>query len=148
MTETRVEPHDVRGLARLLAEAEASFRGVEAEALAELDLRPWMLRVLDHLARVGPRSPSQVASDLAVAQPTVSGWIHELTTRGLLERVGVEGDGRRATLRLTGEGTQIRATAADRVRRRQLRLASALDPVAQAELVATLERVVAAARAQ
>ena len=82
MTEPRVEPHDVRGLARLLAAAEASFRDVEAEALAELDLRPWMLRVLDHLARVGPRSPSQVATDLEVAQPTVSGWIAGADAQG------------------------------------------------------------------
>jgi DNA-binding MarR family transcriptional regulator len=148
MSEAPVEPHDVRGLARLLADAEASFREVEAAALLDLGLRPWMLRVLEHLARVGPRSPSQLAGDLAVAQPTVSGWVQELSARGLLERSGVDGDGRRATLRLTDEGKELRATASDRVRRRQLRLASVLDPVAQAELVATLERIVASARGQ
>jgi DNA-binding MarR family transcriptional regulator len=148
MNDATIEPHDVRGLARLLADAEAAFRDVEAAALLDLGLRPWMLRVLEHLARVGPRAPSQVAADLGVAQPTVSGWVQELTARGLVERAGVDGDGRRATLRLTDEGRELRATASDRVRRRQLRLASVLDPVTQAELVATLERIVGSARGQ
>src|SRR5215210_8085977 len=104
MSELRVEPHDVRGLARLLSDADAAFRSVEADALANHDLRPWMLRLLDHLARVGPRSPSEVAGDLGVKQPTVSGWVGELTARGLIERVTGEQDARRASLRLTEEG--------------------------------------------
>ncbi len=148
MPEAHVEPHDARGLAQLLAEAEEAFRQVEEDALADLDLRPWMLRVLDLLEREGPQTPSDVARALRVSQPTVSGWILELSGRGLIERLRDEGDGRRATLRLTEQGTSARSTGADRVRRRQLRLASVIDPVAQAEVVAALQRVIAAARAQ
>ena len=104
MPEAHVEPHDARGLAQLLAEAEEAFRQVEEDALADLDLRPWMLRVLDLLEREGPQTPSDVARALRVSQPTVSGWILEMTGRGLIERLRDEGDGRRATLRLTEQG--------------------------------------------
>src|SRR6476619_1462145 len=148
MAERHVEPHDARGLAQLLAEAEEAFRQVEEDALADLDLRPWMLRVLDLLARDGPQAPTDVARVLRVSQPTVSGWIAEMTARDLIERLRVEGDGRRATIRLTEHGASARSTGNDRVRRRQLRLASVLDPVVQAEVVAALQRVIAAARAQ
>ena len=104
MPEAHVEPHDARGLAQLLAEAEEAFRQVEEDALADLDLRPWMLRVLDLLEREGPQTPSDVARALRVSQPTVSGWIAEMTGRGLIERLRDEGDGRRATIRLTEHG--------------------------------------------
>jgi len=136
-----VEPHDVRALARALTRAARRLEGVERVALADLGLTPATFRLLEHLARHGATSPSEAARALEVRQPTITGWLNALHAAGLLERVAVDDDGRRVSLRLTSAGRELHGHAGDLVRRRQSRVVAALDPVMQADLVASLERL-------
>lgn len=139
-----VEPHDARALARLLDRAARVFVAAEREALAPYGIGPAAFRLLDLVARSGPLAPGDAAARLAVRQPTVSGWIGELRDAGLLERVSDGGDGRRATLRMTTYGGTVHAGANVAIRRRQLRLADAIPPHLQADLMESLDALVRA----
>lgn len=143
-TPDRVEPHDVRGLARLVDRVGRRFRAAERDALAAFGLAPASFRLLDLLARLGPHAPGAVAAALGVRQPTVSGWIAELRGRGLVERTADPADGRRAALAVTEEGAVLHARAVAAVRRAQLRLVASLPPHLQADLVDALSRIAGA----
>ncbi len=143
----RMEPHDARALARTLDRASRVFMAAERAALEPYGIGPAAFRLLDLVARAGGLAPSVAASRLGVRQPTVSGWIAELARAGVLERVGDDADGRRASLRLTAYGGTVHAAASVAIRRRQLRLASAIAPHAQADLLESLDALVRAGEA-
>jgi DNA-binding MarR family transcriptional regulator len=144
---TAPEPHDVRALAGLLAAAARTLAAAEREELATLGLMPGPFRLLDQVADAGPLAPSDAASSLEIARPTVTAWVKYLQTAGFLDRFAVDGDGRRAQLTLTVEGRAVHRRARERVRRRHLRvLAAAVDPNAQADLLDALARIAAAGR--
>jgi DNA-binding MarR family transcriptional regulator len=85
-------------------------------------------RVLSAIAS-GQERASHVAARLALGRPTVSAAVDPLVKRGLLERLGVDGDHRVAELRLTAEGEQLLARVEVEMRRRLRDLASlTIDP--------------------
>jgi DNA-binding MarR family transcriptional regulator len=85
-------------------------------------------RVLSAIAS-GQERASHVAARLALGRPTVSAAVDSLVKRGLLERLGVDGDHRVAELRLTAEGEQLLARVEVEMRRRLRDLASlTIDP--------------------
>lgn len=138
------EPHDARALARYLDHASRVFVAAEREALGPYGIGPAAFRLLDLLARGGPLAPGAAARRLGVRQPTVSGWIADLRAESLLERDLGEGDRRRAILRVTERGEVVHGEATAAIRRRQLRLASAIPPHAQADLLDALGALIAA----
>lgn len=139
------EPHDIRALAGLLSAAQRALQAAERDALAEHGLTPGSYRLLDHVYDRPGVAPAAAASALAVARPTVTAWIIALEERGLLARLDVPTDGRRATLEPTSEGRRVVAEARDLIRRRQNRLLSAaVDPVEQASLLDVLQRIATA----
>jgi DNA-binding MarR family transcriptional regulator len=141
MTEP-VEPHDVRMLAQLLERAQRALTAAERSALGPHHLTPGVFQLLDLAVRQGEVSPARAADMLGVSRPTVSGWIATLREAGLLERGGVDGDGRRAVVVATLEGRRVWKSASDAIRGRQLRLvAHAIDPNAQADLLEALARI-------
>ena len=126
----------------MLATAQRAFAAAEREALAPLGLTPATLRLLDLAARSGPLAPAEAAARLGVSRPTVTGWLQALAADELLERHPDDGDGRRARLTLTAEGVRTHRAADEAIRRRHNRLlAGAIDPVAQADLMASHERL-------
>lgn len=75
---------------------------------AELSLPQY--RVLSLLAD-GSKAASVLAERLAVKRPTVTGIMDGLVSRGLVERLAVQGDRRRVSHRLTPEGSAVLAKA-------------------------------------
>ncbi len=140
MTE-RIEPHDARGFARLVAAVHARLERAERDALEEVDLTPPLFRLLDGIARGGPTGPADAARQLAARPAAITGWAKALRTRGLLEPPGDGGAARRAPLRLTPEGERVHLCAAERVRRGQTRVLAAVDPHLQADLAQALARI-------
>jgi DNA-binding MarR family transcriptional regulator len=139
------EPHDVRALAGLLADAARTLASAEREELEALGLTPGPFRLLDRLAEAGPLAPSTAASALGVTRPTVTAWAKYLQNAGFLSRDDVDGDARRALLAPSAEGSAVHRRARERVRRRHLRLlAAAVEPNAQADLLDALRRIAAA----
>lgn len=67
------------------------------------------LRVIVAVSEVGKEGMAALVKRLGVAQPTVSISIVRLEGRGLVDRLGVEGDLRRRTYALTARGRQIEA---------------------------------------
>jgi DNA-binding MarR family transcriptional regulator len=63
-------------------------------------------RVLAAIAS-GDERASRVATRLAIGRPTISAAVDALCLRGLLSRVGVEGDQRATALHLTEEGAAL-----------------------------------------
>jgi DNA-binding MarR family transcriptional regulator len=113
--------------------------------LAEHGLTPGVYRLLDHVHDRPGVAPAAAADALGVARPTVTAWIIALDELGLLRRLDVPADGRRATLEPTAEGQRVVAAARDLIRRRQNRLLSgAIDPVEQASLLDVLQRIATA----
>ena len=139
------EPHDIRALVGLLSAAQRALQATERDALAEHGLTPGVYRLLDHVYDRPGVAPAAAAATLGVARPTVTGWIIALDERGLLARLDVLTDGRRATLEPTPDGRRVVAEARDLIRRRQNRLLSgAIDPVEQAALLDVLQRIATA----
>ena len=139
------EPHDVRALARLLTAAQRSLAAAERAALEPYGLSPAVFRLLDLVAQRPGIAPGVAADALAVRRPTITAWTNALRAVNLLERGGVEGDARRATLTPTAEGERVAVAGRDHVRRRQNRLlAGAVDPVEQAGLLDVLQRIASA----
>lgn len=137
-----VEPHDSRAFAVLLAGAQRSLATVERVSLEPLGLTPATFRLLDLVGREPGIAPAVAADALGVTRPSITAWIGPLADLGLLERGGVPGDGRRARLALTHDGGRVHRAAVDAVRRAHTRLlASAIDPVEQADLLDALQRI-------
>jgi DNA-binding MarR family transcriptional regulator len=75
-----------------------------ARASDELSLAHY--RVLAAIAS-GDERASRVATRLAIGRPTISAAVDALCLRGLLLRVGVQGDQRATALHLTEAGTSL-----------------------------------------
>jgi DNA-binding MarR family transcriptional regulator len=141
----QIEPHDVRALSHLLTAAQRSLAVAERLALEPFGLTPAAFRLLDLVALHAGIAPGAAAAALVVKRPTITAWANTLRGLDLLERGGVEGDARRATLTVTAEGDRVARAGRDLIRRRQNRLlAGAVDPVEQAGLLDVLQRIAAA----
>jgi DNA-binding MarR family transcriptional regulator len=139
------EPHDARAFARALDAANRAFTTAEREELEPFSLTPAVFRLLDHVARHATVTPADAADALAVARPTITAWISVLVDAGYVTRSRVDADARRARLEITTAGSDAYRHATDAIRRRHNRmLAEAIDPVAQADLLAALSRVASA----
>lgn len=79
-------------------------------------------RVMAALAELGPATASEVAALTVLDKSNVSRTAGQLLARGLVERSGHPGDGRKRILALTGEGRALHARVAGRSRGRERRL--------------------------
>lgn len=70
----------------------------------ETSLTPTQARILGLLASRGPSRVTAIAESLGVSQPSATGSIKALESRGLVERQSDADDGRVANLRLTQTG--------------------------------------------
>lgn len=99
-------------------------------------------RVLDAVVAADSPTVTALAPALGVDQPRASRLVAQAVSHGLLERVADQHDGRRAVLRLTGDGQQ--AMAAARTGRRTAMAAAMSDWTAteRAEFARLLKRFV------
>jgi DNA-binding MarR family transcriptional regulator len=81
------------------------------------------IAVLVHLARDGPATPTEIARREQITSQAIAPAIHELRSRGLLDRSPHPTDGRRSMLAITAAG---RTALADRERAVVGRLVRAL----------------------
>lgn len=65
------------------------------------------LSVLKAVQRLDPATPTSIARDLRLSQPTVSGILERLSAKKLLERETNSGDKRMRTYRLTEESLRL-----------------------------------------
>ncbi|PRZ42238.1 DNA-binding MarR family transcriptional regulator [Antricoccus suffuscus] len=113
---------------------------------AELNLAHY--RVLSAIAS-GDQRASRVAARLALGRPTVSSAVDALCKRGLIERTGVEGDQRAASLSLTRDGeAMLERVEAEMVRRLDLLCARTPDGAQVIQSLAWLGPAIDAAVAE
>ncbi len=101
------------------------------------------LATLQAAARLGEASAGALARAVHLSGPTVTGILDRLAKRGLLDRARNGQDRRSVTVRLTGDGKDVLATAPsllqDRFRQELIRL----EEWEQTTILATLQRIAA-----
>ncbi len=106
--------------------------------------REW--RLLAHLAAHGPLSPSALAEQIALDRARTSRAIGSLSAKGLVERVALPGDRRRALVALSDKGRALHAELFPQVAELNRRLLAALDDGLLASLDTALQRLDAQAQ--
>jgi DNA-binding MarR family transcriptional regulator len=81
------------------------------------DLTPPQFAALAKLGEVGETSQNQLGTLVAMDAATIKGVIDRLRARGLVEVIKDEGDKRRVTVSLTGDGRTALASLLPRARR-------------------------------
>ncbi|MBI5721159.1 MAG: MarR family transcriptional regulator [Burkholderiales bacterium] len=98
-----------------------------------------------HLSQAGPMTLSELARHFGRALSTLSAKIAALEAEGLLARQRDEGDGRRALVWLSAAGRQALMQALQVLDTERLAVAAqALPPAERAQLLATLNTLIAA----
>jgi DNA-binding MarR family transcriptional regulator len=106
--------------------------------------REW--RLLAHLAAHEPLSPSALAEQIALDRARTSRAISSLSAKGLVERVELAGDRRRALVALSDKGRTLHAELFPQVAELNRRLLQALDDGLLASLDTALQRLDAQAQ--
>jgi long-chain acyl-CoA synthetase len=86
-------------------------------ALGELDLSLAQYRLIGNLAE-GPWQASELAERLIVSRPSVTALADGLVERGLITRMGADGDRRRVMHVLTDGGRKVLQAADEAIERR------------------------------
>lgn len=112
--------------------------------LAELDLTLAQAQVLRVLRRSGSVPTGRLAAELRISAPAITQLTDRLIRKGLIERQTAEGDRRTVLVALSAKGKQL--VDEFRKRRRDIfsRALRQLDEVERAEVLASLEKVIAA----
>lgn len=120
------------------------FLDLHQQQLAELDLTLPQAQVLRILRREGCVPTGRLAAEMRISAPAVTQLTDRLVRKGLIERRTADGDRRTVLVALSGKGRRL----VDQFRRRRREVFSrALAGLAEAErreVVASLEKVVAA----
>lgn len=112
--------------------------------LAELDLTLPQAQVLRVLRRSGTVPTGRLAAELRISAPAVTQLTDRLIRKGLIERQTPAGDRRTVLVALSGKGKRL----VDQFRKRRREIFSGalarLEETERAEVIASLEKVVAA----
>ncbi|WP_424929721.1 MarR family winged helix-turn-helix transcriptional regulator [Amaricoccus tamworthensis] len=126
-------------------------RIIRATTLFERDLAvasgitPAQLRVLQILYAQpdGSRTPKVLATQMGVAQATVTAIIDKLEARDLILRQRSETDRRQTNVTITDQGREVVDDAPDALQQRFVQAFGRMQNWEQAQLLASLERVAA-----
>ena len=95
--------HELAGVMRLLEQA---TWGPRIDALTQVALTPQQLRLVGLLALDGPKRLTDLATQLGVSMPTVSGLLDRLSQHGMIQRTEDPLDRRAKTVQVTAKGTE------------------------------------------
>lgn len=133
-------------LARLVAASGAAVIRL-CEGKYGVSRREWHL--LGLLATLGPQAPSELADRCHLDRTRVSRAITQMNAKGLIRRLAVPGDQRRARVELTAEGRALHDAMFADIARVNVELVGCLDAAELQCLDGLLERLTAqAARVQ
>jgi DNA-binding MarR family transcriptional regulator len=115
----------------------------DRELAAATGVTPAQLRVLQILdyRPDGSITPKALASQMGIAQATVTAIIDKLEASGLLSRERSEADRRQTNLEITDRGRETVHAAPDALQQRFVRAFDRMHDWEQSQLVASLERV-------
>jgi DNA-binding MarR family transcriptional regulator len=147
----RVAGRDLNVAAMLVVQntyrAAAALRArLESAALAPEALTWSSFTMLFCLWVWGPLETRQLAAQMGVSKPTVSGVTDTLERRGLVERRRDPADARRCTIVLTPAGQRTFTALFPRFNRHEAAACAALEPAESAELARLLRKLVHSAR--
>jgi DNA-binding MarR family transcriptional regulator len=142
MTETAPRTDDSLIALRRILRAAALFEKNLAQAAG---LTPAKLRLLQILAGRpdGWSTPKALATQMGVAQGTVTALLDKLVSAGLVTRSRSETDRRQMNLVITEKGRSAVREAPDALQQRFVRAFERLEDWEQAQLLSSLERVAA-----
>lgn len=147
MSETEVRTDDsLIALRRILRATELYERKLAQAA----GLTPAKLRVLQLLAARadGSATPKALATQMGVAQATVTALIDKLEKSGMVTRQRSAVDRRQTNVVITDSGRAATKKAPDALQQRFVRAFETMQDWEQAQLVASLERVAAMLQAE
>ncbi len=106
------------------------------------------LAALQEIARAGNASPSDLARELQVSQPTISGILDRLEKRKLVHRARDEDDRRSVEVFITDAGKEMLADAPPLLQERFCQEFARLQDWEQSMLLANLQRIAAMMNAE
>lgn len=138
-------PEKLEGILSSFAEVMSRLLlDVHQQHLAELDLTLPQAQVLRVLRRSGTVPTGRLAAELRISAPAITQLTDRLIRKGLIERRTATGDRRSVLVALSSKGKRL----VDLFRKRRCEIFSAalaeLDEIERAEVVASLEKVIAA----
>jgi DNA-binding MarR family transcriptional regulator len=99
------------------------------------------LAVLQEAERLAPASPSDIARAIHLSQGTVTGILHRLANRGLIERFPSERDRRSVVVHVREEGKRLLGSAPSLLQDQFRRRLEGLEEWERLQILATLQRV-------
>jgi DNA-binding MarR family transcriptional regulator len=118
------------------------LKRVREQSLVDFGLQRHEYETLHALAgRGGRAAPSELADDLCVAPPSITGRLEGLEHRGFVRRTPSAVDRRRVDVELTDEGRAAWLGSIDVVRSEEVRLMDVLQPAERKALSDLLRRI-------
>jgi DNA-binding MarR family transcriptional regulator len=139
------EPEKLEAILNSFAEVMSMILlDLHQQHLAELDLTLPQAQVLKVLRRSGTVPTGKLATELRISAPAVTQLTDRLIRKGLIERRTAVDDRRTVLVALSGKGKRL--VDQFRKRRREIfsRALAELDEAERAEVIAALEKVIAA----
>jgi DNA-binding MarR family transcriptional regulator len=109
--------------------------------LHEFGLTAPQLAILSVIGRLQPVTAGRIAHEVHLGQPTVTGVLNRLETRGLVERVRGYQDRRSVNVSLTPDGASVLRTAPSLLEDQFVRELAALREWERTQMLATLQRI-------
>lgn len=109
--------------------------------VSQVGLTSPQLSVLKSVARLSPATPTAIARQLSLSQPTVSGILERLQGKNLVQRVATNGDKRMHSYDLTEQAHQQMASSPPLLQEGFLQRLSKLQDWERSMLLSALQRV-------
>ncbi|MFN8610264.1 MAG: MarR family winged helix-turn-helix transcriptional regulator [Vulcanimicrobiota bacterium] len=109
--------------------------------VSQVGLTSPQLSVLKSVARLSPATPTAIARQLSLSQPTVSGILERLQAKNLVERIQTNGDKRMHSYALTGQARDQMATSPPLLQESFLHRLGHLQDWERSMLLSALQRV-------
>ncbi|MCY6383753.1 MarR family winged helix-turn-helix transcriptional regulator [Hoeflea prorocentri] len=109
--------------------------------IGEYGITRLMWCVLRGVGMEGVTTPSGLASYIGIARPAVSRLLKSMEQRGLLQRNGIDRDGRVTEVHLTDEGRRLMEACHGLVRELNSHFSEKLEPLAYDSFMQTIDRL-------
>ncbi len=109
--------------------------------VSQVGLTSPQLSVLKSVARLSPATPTAIARQLSLSQPTVSGILERLQGKNLVQRIATNGDKRMHSYALTEQAQEQMATSPPLLQESFLQRLSQLQDWERSMLLSALQRV-------
>lgn len=132
-----LEEEIIRSIRRIVRAIELHSRNL----IAEVGLTAPQLSVLKVIQNKQPATPTSIARELSLSQPTVSGILERLALKGLVERAETPGDKRLHSYKVTERSSQMLSSRPPLLQEQFRKKLTKLQDWERSLLLASLQRI-------